>query len=67
MKTLLIFSLLLSSCSFSLDRSKEDSKITIEEMQPLTKTNKINCELGTLTQLEIAKCKMEAKLLELKY
>lgn len=67
MKTLLIFSLLLSSCSFYLDRNKEDKVIVIEEIKPLTETNKINCDLDTLTKLEVAKCQMESRLLELKY
>ena len=60
---------LMVSCSFVYDRDR-DNKITVEEMEPLTETSKINCNvdnLKTLTELQVAKCKMEAKLLELKY
>ena len=60
---------LMVSCSFVYDRDR-DNKITVEEMKPLTETSKINCNvdnLKTLTELQVAKCKMEAKLLELKY
>lgn len=60
---------LMVSCSFVYDRDR-DNKITIEEMKPITETSKVNCDvdnLKTLTELQVAKCKMEAKLLELKY
>ena len=59
----------LSSCSFIYDRDR-NNKITVEEMKPITETSKVNCNvdsLKTLTELQITKCKMEAKLLELKY
>lgn len=57
---------MMTSCSFSYNGEKKQ-KITVEKMPPLTETNKINCSLDTLTELEITKCKMEARLLELKY
>lgn len=60
---------LMVSCSFVYDRDR-NNKITIEEMKPITETSKVNCDvdnLKTLTELQVAKCKMEAKLLELKY
>ena len=59
----------LSSCSFTVE-DKEDKGIVVEKMKPLTETSKVNCDvkdLTTLTELQIAKCKMETKLLELKY
>ena len=66
---LTIMVIYLSSCSFIYDRDR-NNKITVEEMKPITETSKVNCDvdsLKTLTELQIAKCRMEAKLLELKY
>jgi len=66
---LTIMVIYLSSCSFIYDRDR-NNKITVEEMKPITETSKVNCNvdsLKTLTELQITKCKMEAKLLELKY
>ena len=59
----------LSSCSFTV-HDREDKGIVVEEMKPLTETSTFNCDvkdLKTLSELQIAKCKMETKLLELKY
>jgi len=62
---LLILLLFISSCSFSFNKNKE-KKIIIEELEPI-KNTKIDCEQEAFTQLEITKCKMEARLLELEY
>ena len=63
---LLILLLLISSCSFSIDRKKPKDKIIIEKLEPIQKT-KVNCDTDNLTKLEVKKCEMEARLLELKY
>jgi len=62
---LLILLLFISSCSFSFNKNKE-KKIVIEELEPI-KDTKVECDIDNLTELQIAKCKMEARLLELKY
>jgi len=36
-------------------------------IEPLESIQKVNCNTDTLTKLEITKCEMEARLLELKY
>ena len=61
----LLLLLLISSCTFSFNRDKED-KIIIEKLEPIQDT-KLDCDAHDLIKLEVAKCKMEAKLLELKY
>ena len=61
----LLLLLLISSCTFSFNRDKED-KIIIEKLDSIQDT-KLDCDAHDLTSLEVAKCKMEAKLLELKY
>ena len=62
---LLILLLFISSCSFSFNKNKE-KKIVIEELEPI-KDTKVECDTDNLTEMQIAKCKMEARLLELKY
>jgi len=60
---------LMVSCSFIIDRDRNDN-IKIEKLEPIVEETKVNCDvdnLKTLTELQVAKCKMEAKLLELKY
>ena len=56
----------ISSCTIIFDRDKKDDKIIIEELEPIQKT-KVSCETKSLTALEVKKCEMEARLLELKY
>ena len=48
----LLLLLLISSCSFSIE--------------PIQDT-KVNCDTKDLTKLEMTKCEMELRLLELKY
>ena len=62
---ILVNLVIISSCTFSFNRDKED-KIIIEKLEPIQDT-KLDCDAHDLTKLEVAKCKMEAKLLELKY
>jgi hypothetical protein len=50
----------------AFDRDKKDNKIIIEKLQPIQKT-KVNCDTKDLTALELKKCEMKARLLELKY
>ena len=60
---------LMVSCSFIIDRDRNDN-IKIEKLEPIVEETNVNCDvdnLKTLTELQVAKCKMEAKLLELKY
>jgi len=59
----LILLLFISSCTVIFDR---DNKIIIEELEPIQKT-KVSCDTKSLTALEVKKCEMEARLLELKY
>ena len=63
---ILFFLLLISSCSLSIDREKPTDKIIIEELEPIQDT-KVKCDTKDLTQLEMTKCEMEVRLLELKY
>lgn len=56
----------VSSCTIIFDRDKKDDKIIIEELEPIQKT-KVSCDTKSLTALEVKKCEMEARLLELKY
>ena len=62
----LLLLLFISSCSLSFDRNIKDDKIKIEELEPIQNT-KVDCDTNNLTELELTKCKMEARLLELKY
>tara|TARA_B100000927_G_C16258936_1_gene386626 strand:- start:307 stop:507 length:201 start_codon:yes stop_codon:yes gene_type:complete len=62
----LILLLFISSCTVIFDRDKKDDKIIIEELEPIQKT-KVSCDTKSLTALEVKKCEMEARLLELKY
>tara|TARA_X000001382_G_scaffold33536_2_gene22106 strand:- start:6491 stop:6706 length:216 start_codon:yes stop_codon:yes gene_type:complete len=52
-----------SGCSYIVEKNKK-GEIAIE---PLESIQKVNCKTDKLTQLEITKCEMEARLLELKY
>tara|TARA_R100001079_G_C4430396_1_gene143890 strand:- start:274 stop:474 length:201 start_codon:yes stop_codon:yes gene_type:complete len=56
----------ISSCTVIFDRDKKNDKIIIEELEPIQKT-KVSCDTKSLTALEVKKCEMEARLLELKY
>lgn len=63
---LLIVLLFVSSCTFKV-RNK-DSIIEVEELPKLQDTiESVECDVETLTDLDVAKCKMETKLLELEY
>lgn len=62
----LVLLLFISSCTVIFDRDKKEDKIIIEEIEPIQNT-KVDCDTKSVTQLELAKCKMEARLLELKY
>jgi hypothetical protein len=62
----LILLLFISSCTVIFDKDKEEDKIIIEKLEPIQKT-KVNCDTKSLTALEVKKCEMEARLLELKY
>ena len=62
----LLLLLFISSCSLSFDRDIKNDKIIIEELEPI-QNNKVDCNMNTLTKLELIKCQMEARLLELKY
>jgi len=61
---LLVF--VIGSCSFSIDREKPTKKIVIEKLKPIEDT-KVKCDTSRLSKLQLTKCKMEARLLELKY
>ena len=56
----------ISSCTVVFDKDKKEDKIIIEKLKPIQKT-KVNCDTKSLTPLEVKKCEMEARLLELKY
>ena len=62
----LVLLLFISSCTVIFDKDKKEDKIIIEEIEPIQNT-KVDCDTKSLTQLELAKCKMETRLLELKY
>jgi len=62
----LVLLLFISSCTVIFDKDKKEDKIIIEEIEPIQNT-KVDCDTKSVTQLELAKCKMETKLLELKY
>jgi len=57
------FVFIASGCSYIVEKNKK-GEILIE---PLESIQKVNCNTDTLTKLEITKCEMEARLLELKY
>lgn len=59
----IIFLLFITSCSYSVDRNAKDEI----EIKPLESIQKVNCNTDTLNKLDITKCEMEARLLELKY
>ena len=56
----------ISSCTIIFDRDKKNDKIIIEELEPIQKT-KVDCDTKSLTPLEVKKCEMEIRLLELNY
>jgi len=62
----LIFIFTISGCSFIIDRDRNDN-IKIEKLEPIMEESKIDCESKNLQQLEITKCKMEARLMEIRY
>jgi|TARA_B100001063_G_C16738926_1_gene543613 hypothetical protein len=62
----LVLLLFISSCTVIFDKDKKEDKIIIEEIEPIQNT-KVDCDTKSVTQLELAKCKMETRLLELKY
>lgn len=62
----LILLLFIGSCTVIFDKDKKEDIIIIEEIEPIQNT-KVDCDTKSLTQLELTKCKMEARLLELKY
>ena len=66
MLIIILLLLSISSCTIIFDRDKKDDKIIIEELEPIQKT-KVSCDTKSLTALEVKKCEMEARLLELKY
>ena len=57
---------IISSCSITVERENQTKKIVIEKLEP-NKDTKVECDTNSLTKLELTKCKMEARLLELKY
>jgi len=65
----LVLLLFISSCTVIFDKDKKEDKIIIEEIEPIEpiQNTKVDCDTKSLTQLELAKCKMETRLLELKY
>jgi hypothetical protein len=62
----LIFIFTISGCSFTVDRDRNDN-IKIEKLEPIVEETKVNCDSERLKELEIAKCKMEARLMEIRY
>lgn len=62
----LVFLFTISGCSFIIDKDRND-KIKIEKLEPIVQESKVNCDSDSLKQLEIAKCKMEARLMEIRY
>ena len=64
--TFILFLFMITSCSFIIDKDRND-KIKIEKLEPIVQESKVNCDSDSLKQLEIAKCKMEARLMEIRY
>ena len=62
----LVFLFIVSGCSFIIDRDRNDN-IKIEKLEPIVEETKVNCDSERLKELEIAKCKMEARLMEIRY
>ena len=62
----LVFLFTISGCSFIIDKDRND-KIKIEKLEPIVQESKVNCDSDSLKQLEIAKCEMEARLMEIRY
>ena len=70
MKTLSVFSLVLfsltcSACSIDFNKLSTEG-IDIKPLPPI-ESNKLDCDTKDLTKLELTKCKMNSKLLELNY
>ena len=57
---------MITSCSFIIDKDRND-KIKIENLEPIVQDTKVNCDSDRLKELEIAKCKMNARLMEIRY
>lgn len=64
--TFILFLFMITSCSFIIDKDRND-KIKIEKLEPIVEETKVNCDSDRLKELEIAKCKMEARLMEIRY
>ncbi len=64
--TFILFLFMITSCSFIIDKDRND-KIKIEKLEPIVEETKVNCDSDRLKQLEIAKCEMEARLMEIRY
>jgi len=62
----LVFLFTISGCSFIVDKDRND-KIKIEKLEPIVQESKVKCDSDRLKQLEIAKCEMEARLMEIRY
>ena len=60
---IIAFIFMLTSCSYTVEKNTKND-IAIE---PLDSIQKIDCEADNIKKLDIAKCKMETRLLELKY
>lgn len=63
---LFLFMTMITSCSFIIDKDRND-KIKIENLEPIVQETKVNCDSDRLKELEIAKCKMNARLMEIRY
>ena len=61
--TFILFLFMITSCSYTVEKNTKND-IAIE---PLDSIQKIDCEADNIKKLDIAKCKMETRLLELKY
>ena len=64
--TFILFLFMITSCSFIIDKDRND-KIKIEKLEPIVEETKVNCDSDRLKELEIAKCEMEARLMEIRY
>ena len=64
--TFILFLFMITSCSFIIDKDRND-KIKIENLEPIVQETKVNCDSDRLKELEIAKCKMNARLMEIRY
>ena len=60
---IIAFIFMLTSCSYTVEKNTKND-IAIETLDSI---QKIDCEADNIKKLDIAKCKMETRLLELKY